>query len=78
MACCANCGLPTGDSHRMHDDVKACLAACKEAICKLSRYRLLEGDETKMSDQLRHSTLEIAMKIHGKDVTSVMSDTEKG
>ena len=77
MACCANCGLPTGNGHRMHDDIKACLAACKEAICKLSRYRLLEGEEGQMSDQLRQSTLEIAMKVHGKEVHAAVSDTER-
>ena len=77
MACCTNCGLPTGNSHRMHDDLKGCLAASKDAIQQLARYRLLEGDEEKMSDQLRQNTLEIAIKVHGSEVSKAVSDTEK-
>jgi hypothetical protein len=75
MALCSNCGLPTGNKHQLHDSLKECVAACKEAVLKLARYRLLEGDEEKMSEQLRQETLELAMKVHSKEVHNAVSDT---
>lgn len=74
MAQCTNCGLPTGKKHHLHDNLKDCVAACKNAILKLARYRLLDGDEEQMSEQLRQETLELAMKIHSKEVHNAMSD----
>lgn len=74
MALCSHCGLPTGSKHITHNTLKECVAASKEAVLKLARYRLLEGDEEKMSDQLRQETLELAMKIHSKEVRDAMSD----
>jgi coenzyme F420-reducing hydrogenase beta subunit len=78
MASCATCGLSTGTSHRMHDDLKACLVACKDAVAKLSRYRLLEGNEAEMTTELRQETLEIAMRVHSKDVHIAVSDNNGG
>lgn len=75
MTVCSHCGLPTGTKYKLHDSLKECVAASKEAIIKLSRYRLLEGNEDEMSEQLRRETLEIAMKVHSKEVHSAVSDT---
>ena len=74
MALCTNCGLPIGKKQYLHDTLKDCVVACKEAILKLARYRLLDGDEEKMSEHLRQETLELAMKIHSKEVHDAMSD----
>ena len=74
MASCAHCGLSTGTKHRTHDTLKECVEAAKIALVKLSRYRLLEGDEDDMSPELRQETLEIAMKIHSKEVHQAVSD----
>lgn len=76
MANCANCGIPTGNSHKIHDDLKACVAACYSAILKLSKYRLLDGNEEKMSPELRQETLEIAMRLHSTEVHNAISDAK--
>ena len=77
MSNCGSCGLPTEKERRMHDDTKICMAKLKEAVQKLARYRLLEGDEEKMSDCLRQETLELAMKIHKDEVKNSVTDKAK-
>ena len=74
MSNCGTCGLPTEKDRRMHDDPKVCMAKLKEAVQKLARYRLLEGDEAEMSDCLRQETLEMAMKIHKDEVKKSVTD----
>jgi hypothetical protein len=65
---CSVCGLPTTKSHKIHDDIKTCLGVARDALEKLAIYRLLEGNEEEMTENLRQETLEIAMKIHRNEV----------
>ena len=74
---CANCGLPTGNNHRTHNDLKGCVEKAKAAIMMLARYRLLDGQEEKMSEELRTKTLEIAMKVYNNEVHDAMTDKKE-
>ena len=74
---CANCGLPTGSSHRTHNDLKECVEKAKAAILMLARYRLLDGKEDRMSEDLRTKSLEIAMKVYHAQVHDAMTDVRE-
>jgi hypothetical protein len=72
---CVNCGLSSG-KHMTHDDISMCVKLAKEAISKLSKYRLLEGEHEKISDKLRRETLEIAYTVHRKEMHEAMKEPE--